>query len=334
MRKQLILAAAALALAACSNDENLNQNNGPVEIRLSSGIEVQTRATHNLDKQLADGEEVHVWVDDAGTSVSPLYENNLLTKSGGEDGTLSGGTTMYFPQTGNNVNIYALHGNMTLTGNTFPENTPLTHTVAADQRSSITTAGQGYQGSDLVYAKSTDVTRNGVPTTVELNFHHLLSKIEVVLIEGDGDGDFLDNISTLQVLGTKLNADFTLTKAGAAYGKNTENQDGIEVTASGDPTPISLDTGVSDASAEAANQVLNEAIIVPQEIAANTPFIKITLAQNGEQGSVFTYNLEKATTFESGKKYRYVITVRETELKVTSSIEPWINGSTTPGFAE
>lgn len=332
MKKQLIFAAVVLALAACSNDESLNPYDGPVEIRLSSGIEVQTRAMHSLDTQLGDGERVHVWVDDATTNAA-LYENNALEKGNG--GTLSGGTTMYFPQTGNNVDIYALHGNVTLTGNTFPENTPLTHTVAADQRSSITTAGQGYQGSDLVYAKSTDVARNGVPTTtVELNFHHLLSKIEVVLIEGDGDGDFLDNISTLQVLGTKLNADFTLTKAGAAYGKNTENQDGIEVTASGDPTPISLDTGVSDASAEAANQVLNEAIIVPQEIAANTPFIKITLAQNGEQGSVFTYNLEKATTFESGKKYRYVITVRETELKVTSSIEPWINGSTTPGFAE
>ena len=67
----LFFAAAALTLAACSNDENLND--GPVELRLSSGIEVQTRATHNLDTQLKDGEQVHVWVDDATTGAMEAH---------------------------------------------------------------------------------------------------------------------------------------------------------------------------------------------------------------------------------------------------------------------
>lgn len=323
MKKQLILAAAALFFVACSNDESLNPNDGPVEIRLSSGIEVQTRAMHNLDTQLGDGERVHVWVDDATTNAA-LYENNVLEKGNG--GTLSGGTPMYFPQTGNNVDIYALHGNVTLTGNTYPENTALTHTVADDQRSSITTAGEGYQGSDLAYAKIENQGRTSVPTTATLNFHHLLSKIEVVLIQGQGDGDFLGRISSLQVLNTQPTANFTLTKAGAAYGANADQADGIEVEASGDPTAIALDTDISTSSME----VLNEAIIVPQQINAGTQFIQVSLTD----GAKFIYNLENTTTFESGKKYKYTITVRETGLEVQSQISDWTDGGSNEGYAQ
>ena len=54
----LFFAAAALTLAACSNDENLND--GPVELRLSSSLEVQTRAYQVQDEQLARGETVYV----------------------------------------------------------------------------------------------------------------------------------------------------------------------------------------------------------------------------------------------------------------------------------
>lgn len=323
MKKQLILTAAVLALAACSNDESLNPNDGPVEIRLSSGIEVQTRAMHNLDTQLGDGERVHVWVDDATTNAA-LYENNILEKGNG--GTLSGGTVMYFPQTGNNVDIYALHGNVTLADNAYPEGTELTHTVADDQSSSIATVGGGYQGSDLVYAKIENQGRTNVPTTATLNFHHLLSKIEVVLIQGQGDGDFLGRISSLQVLNTRPTANFTLTKAGAAYGANADQTDGIEVEASGNPTAIALDTDISTSSME----VLNEAIIVPQQINAGTQFIQVSLTD----GAKFIYNLENTTTFESGKKYKYTITVRETGLEVQSQISDWTDGGSNEGYAQ
>lgn len=186
----------------------------------------------------------------------------------------------------------------------------------------MTTAGEGYAVSDLVYAKSTDVSRNGNPTIVNLTFRHLLSKIEVVLIEGQGNEGFLTNISSLQVLNTRLKAGFTLDKATAA--------DAIKVTESGDATPISLDTDIS-ASLTATNRILNEAIIVPQEITQDTPFIRVELTE----GATFIYKMKNTTTFESGKKYLYTITVRETGLEVTSSISDWIEGTgDDDGFAE
>lgn len=314
-KKYLLFAAAALTLAACSNDENLND--GPVELRLSSGIEVQTRATHNLDTQLKDGEQVHVWVDDATTSTA-LYNNNLLTKGNG--GALSGGTPMFFPPSGR-VDIYALHGDVTLADNAYPTSA-LTHTVDQNQSKGNATVGKGYQGSDLVYAKAEDIQRTTTPaTTATLTFHHLLSKVEVVLIQGTGDGNFLQNITSLQVLSTQPTANFTLDKAYAA--------NAIVVTASGTAAPISLDTDVSASSAE-ADQVLNEAIIVPQTINSGTPFICVQTSE-----STFTYNLVNNTTFESGKKYKYIVTVRETGLEVDSNINDWTEGvGDDDGYAE
>lgn len=52
MKNYILLTAAALMLGACSNDENLDNPNGPVELRLTSGLEVQTRAAHGLNTQL------------------------------------------------------------------------------------------------------------------------------------------------------------------------------------------------------------------------------------------------------------------------------------------
>ena len=170
----IIYAMVALALTACSNDENLDNLNDPVELRLTSGLEVQTRATHNLDTQLKNGEKVHVWVDDATTDEN-LYVNNTLTADGG--GSFTGGQPMYFPSTAKGEDIYAIHGNF---GADFTDfwSAEQTHTIAQDQKSS----GDGYAKSDLVYAKHTNVART--KQAVNLEFRHLLSKIEVVLVQG------------------------------------------------------------------------------------------------------------------------------------------------------
>lgn len=312
----MMMAAAAMVLAACSNDEESDNWNG--EIRLSSGIEVQTRATHSLDGYLKNGETVHVWVDDAKdlqTSVTNenLYQNNSLAV--GYNGTLSGGTTMYFPQTGNKVNIYALHTNAALTGNNFPGE--LTHTVATDQKSSNTTAGGGYQGSDLVFTKVTSVGHTS--ETVNLPFTHLLSKIEVVLVQGLGS----PTIQKVEIVNTQLEAKFTPSKT-----------DEFNVAATGDiaatGNPIVIDNGITTAENAKTDtedgKVLNEAIIVPQTLAKGTEFIRITTTAGG----VLTYKLPEEKDFAPKTKYRYTITANLSELTVSSSISTWTEGTGDP----
>ena len=112
MKKQLILAAAALALAACSNDENLND--GPVAIRLSSSLEVQTRAASGIQGSAFDeGESVDIFITEAveaDESATTTYPQPL-TYTTGTNGTMTPptGGQPYFPTSGNGVNIYAYY---------------------------------------------------------------------------------------------------------------------------------------------------------------------------------------------------------------------------------
>lgn len=306
MKNYILLAAAALMLGACSNDENLDTD-APVELRLTSGLEVLTRTTHDLDTQLKNGEQVHVWVDDAITDGS-LYANNILTA--GDNGALTGSTTMYFPETGNGVDIYAIHGNFAPNADfTNFWGTEQTHSVEQDQKSSGN--GSGYAQSDLVYAKSADVSRSGNPTTVNLTFAHLLSKVEVVLVRGEG----YPNISKVEILNTKLDAKFTPNKA-----------DDISVTVSGTEgeNPIEIDKDLTSrnnaAGTDESKKNLNEAVIVPQTLTQGTAFIRVTTADGG----ALIYRLREATTFAPATKYRYTITANLTGLEVTATITPWI----------
>lgn len=305
----ILFAAAALMLAACSNEDLPgNDPNAPVEIRLTSGLEVQTRTSHNLDTQLKNGEQVHVWVDDAGNVADKeLYKDRELTA--GDDGALTG-ETMYFPQTGNAVDIYALHGNFGADTDWAESGfwgESITHKVEQDQKTGQ--PADGYAKSDLVYAKSTGVARNGNPTSVNLAFSHLLSKVEVVLVQGDGKPE----IAKVEILNTKLEATFTPDKAGD-----------LKVTANGTENPIEIDTDLTSAADAAgtdeSKKNLNEAIIVPQDLTQGTAFIRVTTAEGGE----LIYRLPENKTFGPAKKYRFTVTANLTELKVVNAeITDW-----------
>ena len=313
MKKYLFFAAAALALASCSNDENVLDNaNEPVEIRLTSGLQVQTRTTHDLDTKLKANEKVSVWVDDAGKSTE-LYVKNELTADG--SGNLSGGTAMYFPSTGNAVNIYAIHGN--LTDYTTFWGVSQTHTVAQDQTSGE--GNTGYATSDLVYVKKENVART--TQAVNLQFKHLLSKMEVVLVQGDG----APNISKVEILNTKLQATFTPDKA-----------NGCNITVGGNidegtKNAITIDNGTTEAGSTSTNPTLNEAIIVPQTITAGTQLFRIT---TDNDGTLYYKVPESGVTFEGNKKYRYTITANLTGLTVTCSIDDWDSTTSASGNAE
>lgn len=305
------MAAAAFMLASCGNEENEVKESWNGEIRLSSSIEAQTRATHGLDIVLKEGESVHVWVDDSKsptTSVTTenLYKDNILTVEANGALSVATGKEMYFPQSGNTVNIYALHTNATLTGDEFPGE--LTHTVAQDQKVATATAGAGYQGSDLVYAKVTGQGRTGAD--ISLKFTHMLSKIEVVLVKGKG----VLEITSAEILNTKLNAVFTPSKT-ADFSVATDDTETIA-----DSNPIAIDCEATPQADVNSKAILNEAIIVPQTLAKETAFIRIN--EN------LIYKLPADKTFEAGKKYRYIVTANLSGLTVKSSIDDWTTPET------
>ncbi|WP_455635490.1 fimbrillin family protein [Parabacteroides sp.] len=138
---------------------------------------------------------VLVWVDNANDSKDVKDGTSLykVTLQQGTNGFLIGDKLMYFPQDGNAVNIYAYRGGWgSISGSEYPTN-ELRHSVATNLRSS-NTASANYGHSDLLYAKETNAPRT--TPSVQLTFHHLLSKIEVVLMEGAGDKGFLGGSRT------------------------------------------------------------------------------------------------------------------------------------------
>ena len=77
MKQYLFLATALLGLAACNETESLSGYDGQIELRFTSGIDVQTRSSHGLDTQLKDGETVHLWIDDSKNRQQTIDQENL-----------------------------------------------------------------------------------------------------------------------------------------------------------------------------------------------------------------------------------------------------------------
>lgn len=330
--------ATALLLAGCSNDETETTISGPVELRLTSGVEVpQTRSTQ--ETTIAKDEVVSVWVDNAGTipAPTPIYAAVQLTADNA--GKLSNSSAMYFPAGGTTLNIYAIHGNFTpafSADDEFPSSA-LTHAVEANQAPGTGGSMANYLKSDLLYAVQKGVTASDNVTnhvkTQQLTFYHMLSKVEVALKAGMGISS-LDG-ATVTIEGTKLKADFTPDKdATMADASGVSNTRAGMVTATAndnDPASITIPAAITTNDFSTGTSYA-EAIVVPQTIAKDAPFIKVKLSD----GTELVYKIPDTGGLElkSGKKYTYNITVSLTSLTVTSTIEPWASAGDTPTIGD
>lgn len=292
--------ALALAFASCTNNEDLNYGIQDNEIRLTSGVVSSRAATQGT--QIVKDESVYAWLDNADQEVVKAWK---LVADG--EGKLAG-EIKYFPDGVTSLKCYALHANSTF-GAEAGLPASIEHTVVANQKETA-----NYLKSDLLFSiKDAVVKRQENP----LNFYHMLSKVEVKLIAGEGyTNEQLANLN-VNILGTKPVASLAIDKAKAEADIADQAVRKTWITASGNPAAISIPTKTDDYA---------EAVIVPQSVQGN--FIQIV---SGEID--LCYVLQTAKEFESGKNYKFDITVERNGLNVSTSISDWADGGTTSGAA-
>ena len=154
------------------------------------------------------------------------------------------------------------------------------------------TDDNSYKKSDLMFAsKSVDVAQS---EAVPLTFYHKLTKIQVNLT-ATGSVDL--NGSIVKLLNLYTTAGF-------------DPATGTVGEPSGNKTNITMSNNGSEPCA---------AIIVPQSF-SNGYLIEIRLANN----DILNWRSTQTIPFEGGKVYTYNIEVTESNIKVTSIVEPWI----------
>jgi hypothetical protein len=202
------------------------------------------------------------------------------------------------------INIYAVHGNFSgILSQDMPYQTSaITYSVKTDQ-----TTEANYAASDLMYGKRMEAY--ATEDTVALTFKDLLSKI-IVVPKVDASADF--SIAGIRIMNTIPTATLTF---------NTSNRSTAPTVAA---TGSAKDINIScDASTYTGADVDNEGIIIPQTVAANTQFIRVTL----DNDMTYTYTLPFPMTFEAGKSYRFTIQLKESDISVGYTVDDWAAGN-------
>lgn len=313
MKKYFILAAAALALGACSNDESGNVANNET-INLTTGLRGSTRA---LDQdiqatQIANGKSV--WVEFT-SSDTPTEALNTASPAGPWDVSTKKATVAYTANGSGNLSTttpvkWPVDNSVTPTTTVsikawapFSAAPGATFSVQADQSSD-----DNYIASDYLYGTAADFGHSAINNPVLVKFDHMLAKINVNLFTTD-PAISLDN-AKVEFLGSKLNGD--IQTDGSVTVSSTATATAITMTSSIVPT---------------GTYYTCSAIIIPQTITATTlaptQIFKITLAD--ATATVKQYSLSVNKTYEAKKVYNYNITINASETIVLSEqINPWI----------
>lgn len=306
MKKYFVFAAAVIALAACSSEEeNVQTWNG--EIRLSAVNVVQTRAAQGIQSTAFDnGEKVDVFINENATTPSIEYLQPLVYTSG-TGGVLTTSDEQYYPQS-NGVNIFAVYPSGVAGTNVNATN--VAFDVESDQSDD-----KAYKASDLMVGAPAKNPVSKTSGTVQLTFKHCLSKININISAGDGITETDLQGATVTILNTTNGCTFNV-----QTGEVTAN--GAQAAA----TPITAgtlevreDTGVQGISA----------IIIPQTFLAGRRFISIKYG--GDQQTPATelfYTLPHGQTagvdFAAGYSYTFNITAKKSGLTLDgSTITNW-----------
>ena len=295
MKKYFILAAVALTMAACSNDDGANIANDST-IRLTTGV----AGTRTIDQAVQATQIVN------GGKVVAEFTSSVAADA--VAGWTSGNTTT--------TATYTADGNGNLSGATvkWPKTTAGTETVSVEAWSPFTakpnlgtdkfevkadqSTEANYTASDYLFgASSSAFTKADIASPILITFKHMLAKINVNVTMADGSS----------VLGAKVVFGPGTMKLNGTIGANSA------VTVTGADATGSITMATLDANATAS------CIIIPQTLNNADDLIAITLG-----GTTYKYTLPADKTYDASKAYTYNVSISDGETIILSEqITDW-----------
>jgi len=300
MKQSVILFAAALAFAACSQDsEDRSQDSNIIQLSAAisggDGVKAGTRAAAAdalQNTQFESGKVIHVEAYDHTTGNTYYQSTGNYTTGAG--GAMTG--SLYYPASGNNVDLKAF----------YPSTIASNSTEFEVNASQTTDNIANYQSSDLMYIKKSEASNLAKGNTIHpLTFYHAMSQIIVNITNGEGveATDITSKVTAVKIL-------------------NTVRQASLSIDTNGEITPSAKNVAASDITITGSG-ASNVGLIVPQEVAGGTNFISITYT--GHTGD-FVYALPagEAKTFAKGTKYIYTFELSAAGIQLKSlTITDW-----------
>lgn len=291
---------AALAFAACSNEEMIND--GPVAARVSAGIEgVQTRAAGT---SWDSNDQIGISCTSEGKT---SYTNVLYTVSDASGGSFTSSDPIYFQDleevTFSAYYPYAAEGGT------------INKTITAEDQEA-----EAQKKVDYMFATGAKASKESpnVKFTNEgdadARFKHRMSQLSFTFNQGE-DTDLTD-MTDFTIRGLKMDGTFNTTDGTATITGTAESTD-LKIT----ETPSASDT------------YTRSLILFPQQVDGGKFNLSLTLG--GETYKTELSIPQSGTALVAGNKYTYTITVNKTDIEVSqSSIEGWTDGGDGSGTAE
>ena len=188
MKRYILLAATALTLAACTNDEMTTATDGKVALKVNASIgTVDTRA---VGTQWTTGDQIGLSTEE-GTGT---YYKNVCYEWDGSSFTTSPNNAIFF-ETSETVTFHAY----------YPYKGSADYTGVSTAADNQTTANQ--PKIDFLYASGATASKDKptVNFTGDHAFTHRMSQITLTFIEGDGmdlDGSWSYTLGGLKLQGT------------------------------------------------------------------------------------------------------------------------------------
>lgn len=316
------MAAAALTLAACSNDENMEMTDGPVAARITAGLSAPTTRAIGTNW---NADRIGVWVKDAPASdMENLYKNVLYTTtstSATAEFTATTGEGIFFQDADETVTFAAYapyqesDANETLPGNNGKVDVKTDNMNTATDQEKI----------DFLFAEGATATRTDNTVTFADNtasggadhsFHHKMAQLNVVFQTSSMDG-----FNESDIFGGSFNL-------GGLVHDGTFNVTDGTTALTGEPLDSWDISGCK--YTDAATTRTYSLILLPQDLTNKALNVKV-----GIGGQTYSNNNTINPNLQAGYTYTYTITVKKSGLEVSGcTITNWNTGSTGSGDAE